>query len=284
MKKTRIIAMILVLALILSMLPMTILAADTSWEDEYTVTISFEGLTLGQGFYIEPVTYTLSEINSLLGTSYTGNEDLMADQVTKALFTDLGIESQLQGEWGKDTFYIASVKFGQSLLDKPIVVPQVLVDHGATADDGRSDPDWLGEFDYNNMAGWMITVDNVMIDVSAGAHPVSDGSVIRWRFTLHGYGADQGVDTGWGSPAYFTAANKDQLYREYAKLERNGQLTESVKEAALRVMSHLDATQEEVDSAYNALVEAAEPEVTVPRDPQDVSAILNEALGQMRAT
>lgn len=308
MKKTRLLSLLLVLALALALIPASTFAAPVE-DGEFTVTISFEGLTLGQGFYIEPKTYTLSEINNILGTSYTGDDDLMADQVTKALFTELGIDSELQGSWGGSSFYLGAVKFGKDILNRPVNVPKVLTDNGVSADGGRSREEWLEEFDYNYMAGWMITVDHCMIPCSAGAYPVEDGSVIRWRFTLYGYGADQGLDSGWGMPAFFTAANMDALYREYARQAREGILTADAKAAALKTMTVLDATQEQADAALATLAEAGkpveateapteaptevptEPEATevpaepeAPREPQDVSSVLNDTLAQMRAT
>ena len=42
---------------------------------------------------------------------------------------------------------------------------------------------YLGMSKKNTMAGWMITVNNVFIGTSAGAHTLYDGDVIRWQYT-----------------------------------------------------------------------------------------------------
>ena len=76
------------------------------------------------------------------------------------------------------------------------------------------------------MSGWMLTVNDFMIDVGCADWVFADGVtngkcedygnlyVVRWQFTLHGYGADLGFSTGWGNDAYFDHVNKDCLCAE----------------------------------------------------------------------
>ncbi|AIF45504.1 DUF4430 domain-containing protein [Virgibacillus sp. SK37] len=43
--------------------------------------------------------------------------------------------------------------------------------------------DNLYEFDEGPLSGWMITVDGVLIDRSAGIYPIHENSVIKWVYT-----------------------------------------------------------------------------------------------------
>ena len=52
--RKRILSLLLTLVMIVGLLPTVALAKN----DDFTVTISMEGLTLGQGYYLEPRTYT----------------------------------------------------------------------------------------------------------------------------------------------------------------------------------------------------------------------------------
>ena len=243
--------------------------------EEMTVTVSMEGLTLGQGMYFEPETYTLSEINSLVATEGYGPFDesnLNAGMATLAFFIDNGIEYTNTGSWGDgsaivgNSFYLESVKN----IDKGYLnIPKIIYDNGFVYDEKYANKDaYLGEFDYGNMSGWMITVNDLLIPVGAsswtlnqdyeGYNDYGSDYVIRWQFTLNGYGADLGRSNGWGSDAYYEHANKDLLYKKYAKLSADGIFNNNteLKEQALSVMENLTATQEEVDTVL-ALLESA---------------------------
>jgi len=247
-----------------SILPLSAFAADE--EDEFCVVVSMEGLTLGQGMYFEPKAYTLDEINELVAEEGLGpyeQSELTAGIATLAFLLDNGIEYEMTGSWESDA-YLASVKG----VDTGILnIPSVITDNGGPSNDendGNYD-DYLGEFDYSYMSGWMVTVNDYMIDVGSAAWgfeakkaekkdivpyiDLGNTYVVRWQFSLCGYGADLGVDTGWGEPAYFEGARKAALYAAYAKS------TDAVKKAAaLAVMEDLTATQAEVDAALALLM------------------------------
>ncbi|MDE6538851.1 MAG: terpene cyclase/mutase family protein, partial [Ruminococcus sp.] len=246
--------------------------------EEMTVTVSMEGLTLGQGMYFEPETYTLSEINELVSTEGYGPFDesnLNAGMATLAFFIDNGIEYENTGSWGDNSgivgssFYLSSVKN----IDKGYLnVPEIILEKsGMSQEDFEgwgNDDEYLGEFDYDSMSGWMITVNDLLIPVGAsswtlnqnyaGYNDYGSDYVIRWQFTLNGYGADLGRSSGWGSDAYYEHANKDLLYKKYAELSADGIFNNNtkLKEQALSVMENLTATQEEVDTVF-ALLESA---------------------------
>ena len=263
----RLISVLLAAVLAAGPFAVTVMAGDS--DGDITVTVSAEAATIGQGMLIEPAAYTLSEINTLLSSK--GIDTYTADTLTPAaalaaLFIDNGIEWQSAG--GMSTFYLQAIKG----VDKGFVdIPSVITENGGPSNDnndGNSD-EWLGELDYGSMAGWMVTVDNCMPGVAAGAytaaeaeaegHTFGDGSVIRCNFSVYGYGNDLGYDLGWCEP-YFEGANKDELHREYARLAKTGffDTNADAKSAALEVMGDLTATQTEVDGALKALNTAEE--------------------------
>ena len=260
-------------------------------EDDYTYTISMEGETLGQGLYVEPTSYTLSQINTLVATKGYGPysaEDLTPAIVTIAMMIDKNMQWQNSGDL--QSFYLQAV---QGVDKGTLNIPEIITENGGPSNEENdgNDDDYLGEFDYSTMSGWMVTVDHYMIHVGVGAytqaeaegagHTFSDGSVIRWHFTLYGYGGDLGFNTGWGMPPYFEAANKDELYKEYAKLNDAGffESHAGAKQAALNVMEDLTATQQQVDAALTALNAAAAGGVR-----KDEQTVLNETLANLAAT
>ena len=300
--KKRILTWLLALVMVFSMLPTTALATDEPEDGEFRVVISMEGLTLGQGFYVEPRIYTLDKINELVAEDGFGpytEDDLTAGIATLAMFNDLNLEYTMTGTWDSSA-YISGVKG----LDKGTLnIPSIITENGGPSNeenDGSND-DYLGEFDYGSMSGWMITVNHGLTNVGCAAFILKSGItgsgygdgyqnygntyVIRWQFTLYGYGMDLGFG-GWGGAGYFNAANKDMLYTQYA-LSTDAK----AKAAALSVMENLTATQGEVDTALAALKAAGttdpgnpDPGNPPPATPQDVSKVLNDTMDQLAKT
>ena len=311
--KKRILTWLLALVMVLGMLPTTALATDEPENNEFRVVISMEGLTLGQGFYVEPRIYTLNEINELVAKDGFGpytEDDLTAGIATLAMFNDLNLEYTMTGNWDS-TAYISGVKG----LDKGTLnIPSIITENGGPSnDDNDGNPDdYLGEFDYGSMSGWMITVNHGLTNVGCAAFILKSGItgsgygdgyqnygntyVIRWQFTLYGYGMDLGFG-GWGGAGYFNAANKDMLYTQYAL-----STDDEAKAAALSVMENLTATQGEVDTALATLKAAGGTDPVNPVDPtdptdpkgpskpetpdtpQDVSKVLNDTMDQLAKT
>lgn len=275
--KKRILSFLLALIMVLGLFPVSSLAAN----DDLKVVVSMEGLTLGQGMYFEPKTYTLSEINTLVNGNYT-EDTLTAGIATEAFLIDHNADYTMTGSWDSDA-YLSAVKG----IDKGTVnIPSVITQNGGPSNDDNdgNDDEYLGEFDYSMMSGWMITVNDFMIDVGCSqwlftdpdnaakyhSNPGENTYVVRWQFTLHGYGADLGVDTGWGNDPYFVGANKAPLYAAYAEAT-----DEAKKAAALPVMENLTATQTEVDAALANLTreDVDNKTVTVKVAPATVSVV-----------
>jgi hypothetical protein len=250
MKKTtkRVLSVLLTAVLLLGMLPAVSLASG-----ELTVVLSMEGLTLGQGLYVEPKAYTLGRINELLaGAGYGEYSEttLTAAAATVAMLLDNVSDFEYGGD-DPEKFYLRSV----TGIDKGYTaIPDVITENGGPSDevnDGNGD-DILGEFDYSEMAGWMVTSNNGLLPTGAGEYILHDGDVVRWQFSVWGYGADLGYDMGYGTEPFFAAAAKDALYSAYAF-----STDDEAKAAALPVMEKLDATQEETDAALALLTGSA---------------------------
>ena len=287
MKNTgkRLLAAVLAVAMLAS-LSFVAFAAQGD-DDEFKVVVSMEGLTLGQGLYFEPQVYTLSEINALLETEGYGpldRSEVTAGLATLAFFIDHNIDYTMTGNW-TDTAYVSSIKnVDKGYLD----IPSVITENGGPSNDendGNND-EYLGEFDYDSTSGWMITVNDFMINVGCAGwyfeneeqkalcpSDLGNTYVVRWQFTLHGYGADLGVDTGWGMPSFFEGAKKAELYAAYANC------SDAAKKAqVMPVMEKLTATQDEVDAAV-AILTAGDT-----GDKADYKTTLNETMAQLAAT
>lgn len=269
--------------------------SGTSSTDEFYVIVSLEGLTLGQGFYLEPTAYTLDEINTLIATEgYDActEDTLTAGYAVLAMLLDKEYEYTMTGDW-KSSAYLASIKG----VDKGTIdIPAIITENGGPSNEENdgNDDDYLGEFDYSSMAGWMISINNHFAGVGMSQYNKAQaeaeesnfdsGSVIRLQFTLYGYGSDLG--TSMMGSAYYTPADKSALYRKYTSLSESGFFTNhaDAKTAALTVMEKLTATQTEVDAALTALT-TAESEANKPATPTvTYKSALNATLAGLAAT
>ncbi|MDR0436105.1 MAG: DUF4430 domain-containing protein [Propionibacteriaceae bacterium] len=222
---------------VLSLQAMPRAAAD----ETITVYIDFEGYNLGQGFYIEPTAITLPA-----GSKVSDATSALFALPANSDYTPRGLPAYLQEVKGFDTGNID--------------IPGYVTEHGLNGrpsndDNDGNDDEWLGQFDYSYMAGWMFTVNNSMSQDGALTRAIADGDVIRWQFTLWGYGCDLGVADGcWDdtvqTPApYFTMADKSELIR--ALFAPNA--VESQKAAALTAIIDPLASAGQVQSALTAL-------------------------------
>lgn len=143
------------------------------------VVLAGEAFTLGQGYFYYPTKVDF----------YEG--DTCADVILRA-FEEAGIEAEygsgyLKALKGVDKGYACLPKYLETYLEA----------NGVTLEE--NDDEWLGEFDYTSMSGWMYTVNGQMANVGMGSYPVSQGDVIRLQFSTYGYGYDIGA--GWGASA-----------------------------------------------------------------------------------
>ena len=134
----KVIALLLAMVMIVSLIPTAAFAAET---DAFTVVVSMEGLTLGQGLYVEPKAYTLDEINTLIATKGYGpytEDTLTASMATLAMMIDHGLEYENTGSWDSG-MYLSAVKG----LDTGVVdIPAVITENGGPSNeenDGNAD-------------------------------------------------------------------------------------------------------------------------------------------------
>ena len=272
------------LLLSLMMLFTSIPAVAQGASDAFRVIVSFEGLTLGQGLYFEPKAYSLQEINDLIAQEGYGpyaQEELTAGMATLAFLIDHNVDYNMSGSWDSDAYLSAIKGIDKGTID----IPEIIGENGGPSNDDNdgNDDDYLGEFDYSMMSGWMITVNDLMTPVGCSQFGLEDyigtdgyGAydntyVIRWQYTLYGYGADLGYDLGWGMPPYFEAAEKSQLYIDYVEC------TDAQKKAAvMKTMEKLTATAEEFAAASKTLKGSEAPKQNV-----DYETAMNETMAQL---
>jgi len=228
MKNTRIakplLAVLLAVLLTAGLFPVAARADDGNG---YTVFVSFEGYTLGYGFFVEPTAVTVPAGATVMDAAL-------------ALLYELGLDYELT-EWGGiDRIH------GIHPSAPPNPPEFITIELEAGPSDGS-----LGAFDYSEYAGWMFTVNHTMPPVGADALEVSNGDVIRWQFSVEGWGGDLGLgeDRGfWTQPPY-EHADKTYLVRALFV----GDISDEDKAAALEVIIDPLATEEAVEVMLGVL-------------------------------
>lgn len=233
--------------------------STTDYSTKYVV-LSLEGFTIGQGFYITPTRMSYEEIGNVWKQEGIDIDlsKLTVSQATYAFFKKAGLQTEPAGSsaYNDSNFYLANIKG----IDKGTVkVPTALLDAYKTHNNGNDlelddkTGSGLGEFDYTSWSGWMITDDNVSCNTSAGAYLVDQGTgantnVLRWQFTLAGYGADIGCGFE-GNEAYYVTQDKTDLYTLYAENEEEIAKDASLNAELLAVMTDLNASADDVADA-----------------------------------
>ena len=301
MKTTKkILSLILALVLVLGLLPATVFAVDStnlmSLEELREVKGAFavEAYNLGQGFLVEPSLY-----DKVSGKSVS--------EITGDILTSKNIE--FRGDFSNEGIvtYFSGLKFDDSLEAQYPEYLQPLVDSGDISET-NDDPDGiLSEFDYSMYSGWVFTINSWFAsfgaDQSFPGEDITDyntgelvtlGDVIRWHFTVYGYGADCGIAGNMMAEMMggnlFEQAEKSELIFILAAInDYYGNLdTDSVYETALAVAADPLATAAAVaaqEAALTAYIEDtffAEPE-PVDRVAQSVTAQMNAVMAQLAA-
>ncbi len=211
------------------------------------VTIAIEKFTLGLGYVIEPVKVPFYE----------------GDNIAKLTVDLIGEDNYVSSGSVESGFYLSSVKDNDT---REANVPQYILDNIGDVGE-RSREGWLGEFDYAFMSGWMYSVNNKFPNFGASDLEPTDGDVIRWQFTLSGFGMDIGggyaEDSNSGSfeGSYIPMANKSDLTKKLAEINSSPDKAsilakDGVQEAynkAYEVITVAESSQEEVDLALNNL-------------------------------
>jgi len=232
MKTKRFISVLLALCLAAGMAFTAILPASAA--DSITVCVSFEGYNLGQGFYVEPTKLSLPAGSNV-------------DDATAALFALKSIQARHDAEWG----YLTAVKgFDTGVVSIPSYITR---QPGFELSSETNDDDWLGEGDYTGQSGWMYTLNHASGN-GAAYDFLNDGDVVRWQFSVWGWGNDLGVEDNWGyAEPYYDHADKTELIR-LLFIPKAGA---AEKRAALDVVIDPLATQAQVAAAALALIDSA---------------------------
>ncbi|MCD7973858.1 MAG: T9SS type A sorting domain-containing protein [Candidatus Azobacteroides sp.] len=220
------------------------LTRSTTAEALGHVVFAIEKFTLGQGYFVEPI----------LVPFYEG------ESCAHILLNVVGEENCDYSPF--PNFYLSAIKDADSGV---LNIPQYIYDQCGFDDDyldsDINDDEWLGEFDYTFMSGWMYFVNNVAAPVGMGAYNPQDGDVIRVQFTLQGYGMDLGSDF-MGSGGVAVVANKDELTRMVATINSAENKTELLADAAIKTA---------YENAYAIL-----------EDMTSSQALTNEAAGKLK--
>jgi len=196
--------------------------------EDITVYISFEGFNLGHGFYIEPTPMTVPAGSNAMRPTH----DLLTQR--GHTFAPGGFLDNISG-------------FNRGFINPPPYIT-IQLDEAHAVEGGI-----LGALMFSGESGWMVTVNHRMLDVVAADWIVQDGDVLRWQFSVQGFGADLGITEeygGWGGELY-THADKTELIRAlFTDVANPGAIP-----AALDVIINPLATAEDVAAALAALLD-----------------------------
>ena len=276
----KIFAMVLSLVMAFSLTVILAEAAEVQCDAKKDmVTMTVERFTIGQGFLVEPAQVEISD------------GDTVADVFAKVM-ADKGItypstESQYGG------FYLNSINNADTgVLGIPAEIsamPDVALWDGSmvkapanNVNDGNAYANnGLGTGSYNIMAGWLFTVNNKNVGEGADVVKVKSGDVIRWQFSVYGYGADIGFDTeSYTDIPKITLSDKDELIKEAGIAAYNKEMLKNagVKSAynnAICVLEKYNPAQSEVNDALLQLQKAERtyadnlnPETNVKENPK----------------
>ncbi|WP_310499525.1 DUF4430 domain-containing protein [Paenibacillus qinlingensis] len=201
------------------------------------VTLSVEKFTIGQGYYKEPVIVPFF------------NGDNGASLLTR----ELGAGNYQNAGEINNSFYLTKVKDNKTAIQVPSFIQDQITTNGDQIG-AKNDANWLGEFDYTSMSGWMYAVNNVLPDVGLSQYIPHEGDVIRTQFSLYGWGADLGANEWSYLP---NPADKDALVARVAKINSDPNKSTVLADTAVRlayehaytVLTNLESTQASVNSA-----------------------------------
>ena len=205
-----------------------------------------------------------------------------------------------------DTSYFSGFEFDDTVAPE---YPEYLEPYMGELWDSGDGNGMLAEFDYSQYAGWVYTVNDWWASWGASdAYPgeeitdyntgenVTLGDVIRWHFTVYGYGADCGFPSNvmaeyMGGNLFTQEDKSDLLFTLAAIKDYYGNLdTDDVYETALAVAADPLASANDIAAQEAALADYIEDtflsagEQETPREAQDVSAVLNATMAQLAAT
>ncbi len=202
-------------------------------------TVCIEKFTIGQGYLMDPVRVPFYD-------GETGSD--LIERVYGA--------EHINGGKGVGS-YISSLDDADNA--KPII-PEFIASAAKAAnmeiDDLRETDGALSSYDFCAMSGWMYLINNESVSLSLGEYLPDDGDVIRFVFTVYGYGSDMGLDTSYmsewgGTEPLCPVTNRDIITESiaaYPKLVGTGVYKRVVTKAA-----DLNSDQDILDKAVQEI-------------------------------
>ena len=288
--KKRVISILLTITMLFTMIPLMATANDDTLmtlgelRNEYGA-ISIEAYNLGQGFLVEPSLYA--------------KEGKSVGDITVDFLTSKGLT------FNGSTSYFSGFEFDDTVAPE---YPEYFEPYLGELEDSGDGDGMLAEFDYSQYAGWCYTINDWWASWGASdAYPgqeITDyntgeqvvlGDVIRWHFTVYGYGADCGFPSNvmaeYMGGNLFTQEDKTELLFNLAAVnDYYGKETDGVYEAALAVAANPLATADEIAEQEDALESYIEDtffsvnEDETTRVAQDVSGVLNATMAKLAST
>ena len=221
---------------------------ETPEKNEAYVAFVVELNTLGEDFLHAPALVSFEE----------------GDTIISAMIRALGSQElvYIETDFGP---MLTGMRLSNRTLN--VNIPQIILDATEQTNEELANThppiDVLGSGNFHHESGWMFTANNAFLDGSAWEHEVSEGDVIRLQFSIYGWGVDIGVDnSSWGGASpLLTPANRDALITAIATINSANNRSEILAEphvqvaydAANEVLTHLVATQTQVDDALATL-------------------------------
>lgn len=242
-----------------------------------TVAVTMEKFTLGQGYIIEPVLVTVPKDTTPASKVIT---DLL-----KKKYPEIEQPWKMTGKV-EDTFYLSHVyDTDYDYSNFPEYVKKAVAERGGDFTLERK-KDWLGEFDFYNMSGWMYAINNNFPGVGAAAWTLKDRQVMRWQYTVFGYGADLNADNSeWGTASIINTARKDDLIWRIAEInnmeDKAAFLTKGDNQKhydeAMKVLQIMDTPEQDITRLVAALGGEETEEEETPEMP-DAAKVIDDAI------
>ena len=239
------------------------------------VIISVERFTIGQGFIHEPVKVPFEKgdnaatlLKKVIGAENFVGEDSYLRAIEGA---DLGVDKVVVPD------YIAEISNNQVTTE-------------TARNNGNGGDNALGEFDYSSMSGWMYHVNGESVNYSISSYKPVNGDVLRFQFTMYGYGTDL-TGTSWGNPnPVITISNKDNLVAKMADVNENRDrwmavpAVKAVYDEAVKAMENVITPKAEIDAITKRLDKAMKDHELTENDQEVANTVIEKINGIGKVT
>lgn len=262
----KLVSAIAIIAMLVCCLP-TALAAEVPEGYDFNVYVDFEAFTLGWGFVMEP-------------TVVPAHEGETVAAVTLRALENAGLAVNYSGS-ATSGFNLKGVECHETQANIPAYLMAQFDIYPEWAEENLGDPygQWTGAradanmlsvYDFSSFSGWMFAVDDVAASVGADGAIVAEGQMIRWEFTVYGWGMDCGLNDGWGMfPEFDNPAEgvmKSDVFKAYAEFKADPACAARIAEGGsaydeyvefINVASDITSSQNAIEQAYDAMAAAS---------------------------